>query len=224
MNISDLQGKALELLDGDYLGVIPKTNTFFYPETFVENGLTDLFKKIDSIKIKRSGLSGIRLNIVERIPTALVCGGFHNEEGLDQKCYSVDKDGYVFEESPLYSEGVYPHYYVSLDEEKDIIGTYFIDTKLFSQLQKFISYIKDSKISTVGILISEKDEYELYIKNKDLSEAVVYFDNKVPFDKTASNLVAFWNDSVLKKKGTSTPPVFDYINLRFGNNIFYVTK
>jgi hypothetical protein len=29
---------------------------------------------------------------------------------------------------------------------------------------------------------------------------------------------------MLKKKNATTTPIFDYINLRFGNNIFYVTK
>ena len=100
----------------------------------------------------------------------------------------------------------------------------FIDKALFHDLQKFIDTIQRAHISTVGILIGENNRFELYLKNTDLTEVTVYFDNRLPFNKTATNLVAFWNDSITKKKNATTTPIFDYINLRFGNNIFYVTK
>jgi hypothetical protein len=96
--------------------------------------------------------------------------------------------------------------------------------KSFLQFQKFMAMIQKEHISIVGLLIGEKNQYELYIKNKDDTETVVYFDNRTPLEKTASNLILFWNDSMLKKKNATTTPIFDYINLRFGNNIFYVTK
>ena len=74
------------------------------------------------------------------------------------------------------------------------------------------------------MLINENGAYELYAKNKDNSEAIIYFDDRSSLRKTSSNLIAFWNDSQIIKKGATTALMFDYINLRFGNNNFYVTK
>ena len=64
----------------------------------------------------------------------------------------------------------------------------------------------------------------MFIKNtqKD-SEITVYFDDRSPFDSTLQNLLTFWQDSIENKKATSTP-AFDYINLRFGNTVYYSTQ
>ncbi len=64
----------------------------------------------------------------------------------------------------------------------------------------------------------------MYYKNSDKTDTVVYFDNRIPFEKTSSNLVAFLNDFNTKKKTATTTMSLDSINMRFGNNIFYVTK
>lgn len=225
MNISEIKEKALTKLEGYYFGLIPRSNILFYPKSIIKDDLINFFKKIESINISRTSATSIEINIKERETVAIICGGFHDVYDVDQKCYSADKDGYVFEESVDFSEGVYPHYYLDLDSKNtNIIGSSFIDKDLFLQFQKFIAMIQKEHISIVGLLIGEKNQYELYIKNKDNTEAVVYFDNRTPLEKTASNLILFWNDSMLKKKNATTTPIFDYINLRFGNNIFYVTK
>ena len=49
-------------------------------------------------------------------------------------------------------------------------------------------------------------------------------DNKQPLDKTLSNFVLFWNDAMKKNKNATSTLIFEYINLRYGNNIFYATK
>ena len=82
-------------------------------------------------------------------------------------------------------------------------------------LQDFVKGVRASGISTLGILIGEEGSYELYIKNRDLSTAVVYFDDRIPFESTMSNLLAFWDNKEAN---------YNYINLRFGNNIFYSLK
>jgi hypothetical protein len=225
MNVYEIKEDAQTALEGYYFGLIPKSNILFYPKLVIEDNLINLFKKIDGVSVSRTGVNSIKVDIKERETVAIVCGGFHNEDDTNQKCYSVDKDGYVFEESADFSEGVYPHYYLDLDSKNaGIIGSTFIDKELFLQFQKFMAMIQKEHISIVGLLIGEKNQYELYIKNKDDTETVVYFDNRTPLEKTASNLILFWNDSMLKKKNATTTPIFDYINLRFGNNIFYVTK
>ena len=224
IDISSIEQEALTSMNGYYLGLIPETSTFFYPRSKIEKILSDSFNKIDSLEIGHSGISGLEINIKEKDTAALVCDGFHDDSDSDQKCYSVDKDGFVFEQSPVFSDGVYPKYYVDMGENKEVIGTYFIDTEQFKKFQKFIKNIQDAHISTTGLLIGENDQYELYIKNKDLSDAVVYFDNRIPLEKTATNLILFLNDEMMKKNTATSTQNFDYINLRFGNNIFYVTK
>ncbi len=221
---SEIEKTVLSKLEGNYLYFIPKSNTLFYPKDDIERAVTDSFKKIDTIDVSRSGLSGLSIKITEKKPTAIVCVGFHDQDDSDQNCYFSDSDAYVYEKSPQFSEGVYPKYYISTSTDQTLVGMAFIPTDLFKNLQTFIENAGKSSISPLGLFIAENGNYELYIKNMDNSEAVVYFDDRAPFDKTLSNFVAFWGDSFKKKKNATSTPIFEYINLRYGNNIFYETK
>jgi hypothetical protein len=221
---SNIEKTTLDILAGNYSYFIPRSNTLFYPKNNIKQAILDSNKRIDSIEISHSGLSKLSIKTIEKKPIAIVCTGFHDQDDSDQDCFFSDKDAYVYEKSPQFSEGVYPKYYVSSSDSKNLLGTTFIDVNLFKNLQIFIENAGKSNIKPLGLFIGDNGNYELYIKNVDNSEAVVYFDNRSPFDKTLSNFVTFWNDSIKNKKNLTTTPIFDYINLRYGNNIFYATK
>lgn len=224
LNIKEIEQKVSANLLGNYLWTIPKSNSLFYPKGSIEKVLSESYKQIEKININRKGISNIEVNVIERVPTALVCEGFHEDNNNDENCFFVDSYGFVFAKSPQFSNNVFLHYYIVTDKGDDIIGSEFIDQNRFMELQKFVSNVTKSGISPNGMLISDNGAYELYVKNRDNTEAIIYFDDRVPFDKTSSNLITFWSNSLIKKKGVATTPIFDYINLRFGNNIFYVTK
>lgn len=229
LNTSEIKEKVSESLIGYYLYFIPRSNIFFYPKSLVKEKLIESFKKIETIEIKRESTKTLRVVISEKTPIALACRSFH-EETIDEKnidnenCYFVDKDGYVFEKAPQFSNGIYIRYYVITDLGDDIVGTNFIDSSLFQKMQNMIEIARKSDIYPTGILIGLEGDYEMYIKNKDNSETTVLFDNRAPFDKTISNLIAFILDSRTKKRNATSTTSFDSINLRFGNNIFYVPK
>lgn len=223
LNQKELEEKALSVLNGNLLYFLPRTSRFFYSKDNINKALTEEYKDIDAMNIKSSGLSAININIVERLPNALVCSGFQEEDENDS-CFYSDNNGYIYSQAPKISEGVYSIYFLNSDSDSFKIGSNFIDPAKFKELQKFYQDVNTSGIKPSGILINNDDSYELYVKNKDSSNAVVYFDNRIPFEKTSSNLIVFWQNAMNKKLGTSTIPIFDYINLRFGNNIFYLTK
>ncbi len=161
---SEIENETYLTFNGEYLNIIPRSSSIFYSKSKIEKNLIDKFKKIDSLNIKQKGISTLEINIKEKETVAVVCDGFHDDDlqSADQKCYSVDKNGYVFEESVILSESVYPHYYIDLSKNTNIIGSNFIDNKMFLDLQNFINIIQNSHISVIGILIGENDQYELY--------------------------------------------------------------
>ena len=212
----ELEAKALAATKGNYLYVIPRSFSFLYPKDDMTVAVMDAYKKIDSMRIVRKSFSTLEITVSERVPEAIVCEGFREEDELDE-CFFADKDGFIFTESPGFSDGVYSRYYVNSDSNKLALGTNFIDQAGFRALQAFVSGIRANGISTLGMLIGSAGSYDLYIKNMDQSTAVVYFDDRIPLDDTMSNLIAFWDNT--KAKGN-----FDYINLRFGNNVFYSFK
>lgn len=143
----------------------------------------------------------------------MICDGFReDEEG--EHCSFADKQGIIFEKVATSSDKIYFKYYSSNEINQD----------KFIQLQNFVKNVENSGIIATGLLLSEDGSYELYIKNVDQSTAVVYFDDRTSLDKVVSNLSVFWKNSLNKKIGSDLIPNFEYINLRFGNNIFYHIK
>ncbi len=221
---------------GSYLKVIPKSNIIFYPEAEIRKDLVSNFKNIKSISIKRGGFASLKIMIQDREKAIIVCDGFRGEiDNVGQKCFFADKSGYVFSKlasSTTVSSDSYIRYYVFGDKGGEIIGTRFMDTLKFAELSKFVEGSIKSGIVPLGVLINENNQYEMYVESgikrdnnstSTVPEITVYFDNKTPFDTTLSNFVAFWNETFLSPKASTTLN-FNYINLRYGNTIFYSTK
>ncbi|MES3031313.1 MAG: hypothetical protein V4697_02770 [Patescibacteria group bacterium] len=223
---TEVEERTHETLAGVYLGVFPKAGTLFLSKAKIKEMVLESFKEVEKVAVSRKGLSGLAIKIEERKPSVLVCPGFHEKDVLEteEKCFFADDEGYVFAPAPEFSSGVYVRYYIRSDEGVDPVGKNFVDTGRFKEFQAFVKSLTLRGISVLGMLVGEDGMYELYIKNRDLSEAIIYFDDRSSLEKTSSNLTAFWDSAQNKKLGTSTTPIFEYINLRFGNNIFYVLK
>lgn len=215
------------LLQGNYFGLIPKTNFLFYPKSQILSQLPQNYKKIESASSNIKGTSVLYLEIVERQVKVIVCDGFKDDDATD-RCFYADDSGFVFDKVDDFlvnTDNVkYFKYYVNSNLNPVAIGSNFIEKGRFIELQKFIKDVGSAGIKATGLLVSDDGSYELYVDNINQTPAVVYFDDRTPFDKTLSDFVIFWQNAIDKKLGLKTVPIFDYINLRFGNNVFYLIK
>lgn len=220
-----IKEKVLSVIHNDSekiaYGLFPKTSIFFFSKDKIEKALRQDFKEIDTLSIRRSGPRELTLFLQDRLPSALVCFGFR-EDNLSKNCYFSDKHGYVFLSLTSSSRPAdsYNHYYIPTDKGDNPFGTAFIEEKRFQELERFVNGSRRGGLFPLGVLIEENGDYEMYIKNKKgNSEVTVYFDDKAPFDATLSNLLTFWQNYP-----ATTTPTFDYINLRFGNTVYYSTQ
>lgn len=218
-----LETDAQDTLKGSYFGIIPRTHTLFYSQDAIEDTILARHKQIESVRVEREGMTGIVVRIAERAPEALACDGFKEDAGMDT-CYFLDESGHIYAIAPQFSEGVYARYYKSPDMPDLAVGEDFMTPERFVELQTFIRGAGKANIRVTGVLVGADGSYELYVQNRDESMAIVYFDDRTPFAKTLANLVTFWDGAMSKKIGTTTIPNFNYINLRFGNNVFFTTK
>ncbi len=223
VNTVELQNIALNQLKGNYALVIPKSNFIFYPKSSIEDAIYSSFPKIDRQNIELDGINSIHIDVTERAPSILVCDGY-SDDGSDESCYFADSLGFVYEKSPIFSENVYFKYFMNTSSSSVAIGSVFLNKDRFAKLQQFISELNSTIIDATGLLIGDDGSYELYIKNPDGSSGVVYFDDRTPLENTKSNLLVFWQNALDKKIGLTHMPSFEYVNLRFGKNIFYLIK
>lgn len=201
------------------------SNIFIIPKSEIERIIKENFKNVETLEISRAGLREIAISLQGRTTAAVVCPGFR-EEGEKNECYASDSSGFIFSLiSTSTPQNHLNHYYVP-ETGSTTPGSNFISTECFRELEKFMNQSRLGGLAPLGILIGENGDYEMYVKNrKGDSEVTIYFDDNAPFDETLSNLLTFWQDpGNAKNKKATTTRSFDYINLRFGNAVYYSTQ
>jgi hypothetical protein len=214
---NEIQNTVDESLSGNYLWVIPKSNTFLYSVKKLNSTLIQRFPGISTLSISRVGFKKISIKIGERKPEALWCSDA--KEGDVPECYFVDNSGIVFARAPFFSGNVYFMYRGKLDKE-DPLGAQIFTVKDFLVFQAFIKQTTNKLgISIVGAELKEQGDFDLLLS----SGVRILLNRKMSYDDIYNNMF-----TIIKSKefssSTSTLNSLDYIDMRFGNKIFYKAK
>ena len=235
-----LEAAAIDALQGEYLGALSRSSTLVYPSRALQSVLEKASPRIFSVSLKRRGLQALTISVKEKTPAALVCANLPDFDGSalsfgeSDNCYFADQTGYVFKAAPSFSENIYNRYYLpnlaSNISSSDPTGTFATSTEEFLALQGLFKELKSLSIAAEAILMKDAGEYELYVRNpsqtgtastSDSDMAVVYFDDSRPFKEQISNFISFWKDMTDKAYAKHEPLSFEYIDIRYGSNVFY---
>lgn len=221
-----LSSNVIETLNGDYFKIIPKDSTIVLPKGEIIKNLKNSFKNIENIEIDRKSLNNIIINIKSKDLVAILCDGFEGD--TDQKCYSIDEQGNIFAEydGELNNPDI-DKFYTSSTTDSGIIGTKFTSKEKLVEFNNFFNGLTKIGITPLGMLINDGGQYEVYIKDKSFdkmsssSSITVYMDDKNSLTKILNNFQLFWKNY---KNSSNKNEEFDYIDMRFGNTVFYATK
>jgi len=86
---------AQSALAGTYLGIIPRDSGFFIPSSAIREAILAAHPEIAAVSVRHDGLDGIIVKADMRVPVARWCG-LSPTEGVDEYCYLVDANGFVF--------------------------------------------------------------------------------------------------------------------------------
>ncbi len=225
-----LRAAAYRALQGTYLGVFSKANTFLYPRSAIVAAVGAVSPRIQDVEVRRDGLHGIAISISEKMPVAVACVGLPNfddagailhEASRDrEECYFTDDAGLIFKHASSTNPAAFNRYYVPLISDEPI-GRYATSTETFLKLQGFIRGAKAGGIVPEAALIKSDGEYELYVQNPRKGTAVIYFNETASLAEELSNLSAFWNSINGPSRSKSAQLDFEYIDVRYGSNVFY---
>lgn len=211
----EIKEESLKHISGSYFWLFPKSNAFIYPKNSLEDDLKNKFKRIDTIKIYLEGLNTMIVEITERKPVAIWCNNLGGEE---DKCYFIDQNSTVFAEAPDFSGDVYFKYYGLLDKDSPIGKEYIASSTEFTQINNFINLVKSLKIKPLHLIAKEEGEFSLAL----YGGGEIFFDVKKSFEVTFQNLETLLKSPDLSLSGGYLP--VEYIDLRYGNKLFYKLK
>ncbi|MSU44600.1 hypothetical protein EXS45_00195 [Candidatus Nomurabacteria bacterium] len=208
---------------GNYLWFFPKKNILFYPKNNITKELQNRFKRFKNINFSIKDNKILEIVLTERIAVYTWCGDTYLAVGLpsdnpttkEEKCYFVDDAGFIFDEAPYFSAGVYFRFYGIADRS-------YFSPKNFTSLISFKEALLVMGLKPVTLYIEENGNAKILLSSRTLSigpEIIFKIDSDLSI--VAKNLETVVNTEPLLSDLKNKYSSLLYIDLRFGNKVYY---
>lgn len=238
----EIQSITNTILDEKYLGIFSKRNAFIYPKDYITKTLALTYPRIEDIVLDTESLEILNIKVKERTSSAVWCAAV--------LCYLVDGQGYIYAESPS-NASVDSSFATStssstvsslssstkafvLDPNERIhttlyggdqfvgpepIGKHVFTENLYEDILKTIDELEKENLLIKEVHVFSRDEIVFTTTNG----GKIIFSDRKPFAVSLENLRTSLKSSVFvgQKNGSSSSSKFEYIDVRFGNKVFY---
>jgi cell division septal protein FtsQ len=202
----EIRGIAMQVLEGDYLKLIPRRFIFLYPEQHILEKIIE-FPRVKSVTVQRSSLQSIAIDIVEYTPFALWCDDLEGK-----RCLYVDESGFAYDSSPSLQGGTFLRYRTV--GRSATLRTHLTDTEQLESIHFIVNFI-ESKFDFLVQSIELDVVGDVFLVLPKGSEIKV--SKRLSVQDTLRNLDAVLSADEFKKL---QPGDFNYIDLRFGSKVF----
>ncbi|HEY4505478.1 MAG TPA: hypothetical protein VJG67_02210 [Candidatus Paceibacterota bacterium] len=225
----ELEPKALSFVHGSYFWLFPKNNVLWYPHELLSEYLSTAFRRIDTINIHLKNFHTLAVEITERKPVATWCegepsGSLTDREGgsaedSNPKCYFMDQNSTIFSNAPTFSGDAYFKYYGFVASSSPIGKDYIASSTEFIGISSFVSRVKGLGLSPQYLVARNDNQFSMVLAGG----GEILFDIKEPISMIEQNLEALLRTPALATSTRGTLPI-EYIDLRYGNKLFYKLK
>lgn len=221
-----------EQIAGKYLWLFPKTNIGFYPKNSIKSVLQDKFKRIKDINLSIQNRI-LEVSIDERKALYTWCGttppvdtALPDTNNNSQKCYFVDEDGYIFDEAPYFSGEIYFKFYGLTDTGLPTsaadapFGSYFFKQN-FKQLISFNDILAGIGLKTTALYITTDGDIQIFLVSGTSTKPMILLKADSDLQNVAENLETALTTEPLQTEFKNKYSSLMYIDLRFGNKVYY---
>jgi hypothetical protein len=215
-----------EEIAGNYFYFFPKTNFLLYPQHKIETDLKNKFKRIKNIFVNDRNIKTLDISLTERTALYTYCGtNLPTLDNNNQKCYFVDDEGYIFDEAPYFSGEVYLKFYGATNpNSENPIGAYFFQQN-FGKLILLKETLEKIGIKPVVFYLEDGGDMKMFLfsSTSELGLEII-FKSGSDFEKMVENLQSVLSTEPLQSDFKNKYSSLLYIDLRFGNKVYYKFK
>ena len=227
IDTNNIEEVVREDISGRYLWFFPKTNFLLYPKKEIEKELALKFNRIKNISLNLKNLNVLEVSLTERNPLYTYCGPTLLSE-IQKKCYFLDEDGYIFDEALYFSGEVFLKFYGTIEHpvsETNPSGSYFYQSD-FKNLISLKETLEKIGIKPVIFYIEDGGDVRMFLSSLSKSETgpEIIFKLDSDFDKIVENLQSVLTTEPLQSDFKNKYSSLLYIDLRFGNKVYYKFK
>ena len=218
----DIKRAVINEIEGNYLFIFSKKNSFIYPKNKIESFLSNNFKRISSISVHKENLKTLVVDIKEHSGKYMFCDA-PQEEKEQENCFFIDDTGYVFAEAPHFSGNIYFRFYnFGTSTPSDFFGKNFLDKNEFRKFIQFKELLEKNNSNPVWFVLRDKNIAEMVMEGE--SNSKIIFKRTANVEKIFSNFVTAIDTEPLKTMYQNNFDKLLYIDLRFDNKVYYKFK
>lgn len=218
---TSIRAAVTEEIAGTYVGIFSKANIFLYPKQEIEGELKTLYPTLMNAEVRAVDFHTLSVAVAERKPVALWCPSIaatpsQMATGTDS-CTLLDADGLVYAHAPDYSGHVYERYSGAL--QNGPLPQQFLNPTQFHSLSALVDAFnkKIAPDTVTNITVDENNDVHLSVSSGYTILFVLKDDGGSVFEHFTLVLTA-------APFTTHTLSDFEYIDLRFGNKVYYKLK
>ena len=204
-------------ISGTYLYAIPKDSIFFYPKRTIEQSLIERFPELKSVVVRADNFDTLAVAVAERAPQALWCGAGASSTG----CALMDDGGVVYAPAADFSGDAYVHYFGAVVPllAGAPLPTQYLTEKNYSALSALVVAIGETqKDDPIGqVVVDENNDVRVYFWKDFLLIFSLNDDSADVYERFTLALTA-------EPFTTHALPDFEYLDLRFGDKLYYKLK
>ncbi len=202
-------------MQGAYAEIISRHNIIFYPRQPIIDAIKAQSLRIGDVTIERQLWNTIIITIRERVPVAVWCGVTQIEQN---PCYVIDREGVIFDTAPEFSGSAYVRLYGSISARSSStpLGATYGTGETFARVRVFLDSLSTLELQVASVVMHDTD-YTVYLN--DITEIRLSYSDLV--EKNISLIQSLRKERPFDTTGLGAA---EYIDLRYGNKIFYKLK
>lgn len=207
-NTQDVINEVESEVGGNYALVFPRKNIFFYPKGKIKKELLNKFSTFADVEIRTVDTNKLEVAIVEKNATAIAC---QNEssiiEGTFSNCFFIDANARAFQTvvgEPDQSLTRYVDVGVNAASSTLTVG-------MIGEIEKVKVNLNDKNLVTGFIKVVDSKTIEFHILNN--GKIII----SLPVGEDFLSIL----NTALGTKMLAGSVVFDYVDARFGNKVFF---
>jgi cell division septal protein FtsQ len=200
---------AQNILNQNYFFILNKSNLFFYPRNQIITEIKNQNVIIREIKTEIVDWDNLNIEIVEHDPVAFYCISTSD-------CYLININGLVFDKELIIPENLVQVAGL-LNEGENLIGQYYSDYHVLNRIVYFFKILKENNFKPLKISSEDNETFSIYLENGP----ILLIEENLDSEKVITNL-----KTVIEKDGINQIQFanLEYMDLRFGNKVYYKIK
>ena len=215
-----LEAVVEEQLRGTYALLFPRSNILLFPRNSITAGVLNSFDRIFDAEIVVEDLQTIKLIVRERQPFALYCGDtFIDTHEILGHCYFLDEKGFIFAKAPDFTGNIFFKYFGKTvtqanGDPRGSQGLEYMPQDIFYEITLFLESFDELKMEPSSFTRLNEDDFEIRFKDG----SYILFGAEQNLASVLDNLQSVFESEVFLEREDVQ---LDYMDLRFGNKIFY---